>query len=702
MQEATDILGPDGPIARALGGDFESRHEQGRMAQGVAQAMEDRSHLVVEAGTGVGKSFAYLVPAILRCLRKGERVVVATNTISLQEQLVEKDIPLLRRVLGEEATEGLTIEGRSPTLRVALVKGRGNYLSVRRLKLASQRQDKILADRAARESLHAIEDWAYATTDGTLSTLPPLARMGVWDKVQSDSGNCMGRRCPTYEQCFYQRARREMEQANLLICNHALFFSDLALRGQEAGFLPAYDHVILDEAHNVEDVASEHFGLSLAEGRVVHLLNTLYQSRSGKGYLAQLGLLSGDAGSVERAIALVEQAHDASRAFFEEVGDLVSRPREESAWHRPEAGSVRINDEGAVTNVLTPVMRELSLRLKGLKEAAKVDADRYELNAFAIRAEMIAQEAQTLVSRGLGGYVYWAEVGGEESAFRGSRKVTLACSPIEVAPLLKERLFSKEFSVVLTSATLSTRRVSAGESTESSETAFAHTLARLGCEGARTLQLGSPFDFASQMEFYIDPCDVDGPQGQGRGGGRGYAQALSERILKHVKATQGGAFVLFTSFASLNAVAAELAGPLAALGMPLLAQGRDGSRAQILARFRENESSVLLGASSFWQGVDVRGRGLRNVIITKLPFDPPDRPITQARHELMESRGQNPFNEDSLPRAIIRFKQGLGRLIRSKSDRGRVVVLDGRLLTARYAKRFLAALPDGVEIIREA
>lgn len=694
-----ELLGPGGPIARALGGDFESRPEQAKMADAVARALEDRAHLLVEAGTGVGKSFAYLVPAILQCLRRGERVVVATNTIALQEQLVAKDIPLLRAVLGGDAPEGVTIEGKPADLRVALVKGRGNYLSVRRLKLASQRQDKLLADPAARESLHAIEDWAYTTNDGTLSTLPPISRMGVWDKVQSDAGNCMGRRCPTYEQCFYQRARREMERANLLICNHALFFSDLALRGQEAGFLPEYDHVILDEAHNVEDVAAEHFGLNISEGRLAHLLSTLHQPRSGKGYLPQLSLLTGGAAPIERALALVDQAQAAMHDFFDDVARQARGDRDEGAWIHGEAGSSRLREPGLVSNVLTPVMRELSLRLKSLKEEVKNDADRYELNAYAIRAEMIAHEAEVLVGQTLAGHVYWAESGGGEGSFRGSRRVALACSPIEVAPLLKERLFSRPCGVVLTSATLSTRRVKADESRESGETAFAHTLERLGCEGASTLQLGSPFDFASQMEFIVDPCDADDSRGRGSSGS--YARSMARKILHHVEATRGGAFVLFTSFATLNAVASELAGPLAAGGMPLLTQGRDGSRASILSRFRENESSVLLGAASFWQGVDVRGRTLRNVIITKLPFDPPDRPITQARHELMESRGQSPFAEDSLPRAIIRFKQGIGRLIRSKTDRGRVVVLDGRLLTARYARRFLAALPDGVVVRTE-
>lgn len=674
------------------------------MAEAVAAAMEAKSHLLVEAGTGVGKSYAYLVPAMLRAL-KGERVVIATNTISLQEQLVEKDIPLLTELVSALATPRDEVDrdpdAAPPGIHAVLVKGRGNYVSIRRLKLASERQDRLLGDPAARRSLHVIEDWAMTTTDGTLSSLPPLERGGVWDKVQSDTGNCMGRRCPTYEQCFYQRARADLDRANLLICNHALFFSDLALRSQEVGFLPEYHHVILDEAHHVEDVAAEHFGVSLAEGRVAHLLTTLHHARTGKGYLSHLPLLAGEPDAVSRAIRLVDHAAGASRVFFDGLQNVIAReagaaPSGPSWTHSRAPGadtSLRLRKPGELNNVLTPAMRELSLRLKSLREAVKNEPDRYELNSYAQRAEMIASDAEVLVSQTLTGCAYWGEVarGTDESRPR----VTLACAPVEVAPILKERLFRQPHSVILTSATLATRTAKETETTEAAETAFAHVLSRLGGEGAKTLQLGSPFDYANQVRFIIDPPTA-APDDEGDA--RGALTPLSRTILKHVRETRGGAFVLFTSFSQLNRSAAELAGPLATLGLPLLAQGRDGSRTQILQRFRENGTSVLFGAASFWQGVDVRGNALRNVIITKLPFDPPDRPLTQARYEVIESRGGNSFMEDSLPRAVIKFKQGFGRLIRSRTDSGRVVVLDERVLTARYGRLFLAALPKGIRI----
>lgn len=692
QDEVRQILAADGPIARALGDAYEPRPEQIEMAAAVAQALEQRSHLLVEAGTGVGKSFAYLVPAALRCVERGETVVIATNTISLQEQLVTKDVPLIQHALGLDEPD----PDSPPALRPVLVKGRGNYLSIRRLKLASQRQDKLFGEAAARRSLHVIEDWAYDTPDGTLSTLPPIERMGVWDRVQSDSGNCMGRKCPHHAECFYQNARRAMDGANLLICNHALFFSDLALRAREVGFLPRYHHVILDEAHNVEDVAAEHFGISLTEGRVNHLLTTLHHQKTNRGYLSQLQLATGDIEPVERAIRLVRAAQGACRDFFESLARL---------HDSPEISNGRIRHEGAVPNPLTPAMNDLGVRLRSLKDQAQNDADRFELNAYAERASDIADAAEALVEQTAPGFCYWVEITGRDDHTRRARgeRVRLACSPVEVAPLLRARLFDAEHSVVLTSATLATRTAPKDEPSERAETAFAHAMSRLGCEGARTLQLGSPFDHAAQVEVFVDrsmPNPVWSPGGGRSRGEDAYTRELVARILDHVSATEGGAFVLFTSFSQLYKAADALAGPLESLGYPMLVQGRAGSRSQILEEFRNATNAVLLGAASFWQGVDVRGQTLRNVIITRLPFDPPGRPLTEARLERIQERGGDPFREDSLPRAVIRFKQGFGRLIRSHADRGRVVVLDPRVMTKSYGKLFLAALPAGVRLIQ--
>jgi ATP-dependent DNA helicase DinG len=673
--DVAQFLGADGPIARRLEG-YESRPQQIDMARAVETSLDTRGRLFVEAGTGVGKSFAYLVPAIKRIIAHDERIVVATNTISLQEQLIEKDIPLLSAVAPDEFT-------------AVLVKGRGNYVSLRRLKLASERQDRLFADDAARHSLHAVEDWASTTRDGTLATLPQLDRPEVWDAVQSDTHNCMGKKCPTYKTCFYQAARRRMEHGDLLICNHAIFFADLALRAQGVAMLPPYDHVILDEAHGVEDVAADHFGLSLGESRVRHLLRVLYRPQRASGFLASMKTKDEGASLVDAAIDRVRDAEQAADRFFDDL----------RAWHARAGGAEgRIDRAGVVADSLSPAFAALADSLRLLRKKAATEADEYELNSYAERAAIVAHEADALIKQTMADCVYWLEQSETRAARHGPPRLSLRAAPIEIAPLMDEHLFSKEIGVVLTSATLSTAR---GD--------FSHVQARLGGAGsapsagagggnsggggggAATLQLGSPFDHARQVTFIVDrsmpePSDP------------GYLDALEPRILRHVRETDGGAFVLFTSFAALDAIARRLAPALEAEGHLVLVHGRHGPRTTLLKRFRESGRAVLFGTSSFWQGVDVRGRALRNVVITRLPFDVPDRPLIKARLERIRERGGNPFIEDQVPRAVIRFKQGFGRLIRSAADTGRVVVLDPRIVTKPYGRMFLDALPEGVEV----
>ncbi len=778
MRDLVDqILSSDGPIARSLRADasaksdarasgYESRPQQVAMARAVWDCFDahagaagslPRRTLMVEAGTGVGKSFAYLIPAILRIVLRGEKAVISTHTISLQEQLMEKDVPLLVAALEPWLKEKFP-DRKLHALRPVLVKGRSNYLSIRRLQLASERADALLTDMEARAQLERIEKWALDTRDGTLATLPQLTRPEVWTHVQSDTDNCMGRKCPHHEACFYQEARRRAETGNLLVCNHALFFADLALRslgaglaseigedqtgngptsGGQFGILPPHHHVVLDEAHTVEDVASEHLGLSLTEGRINHLLRTLYEPRRRKGFLGQLAsspLANREPEAIQRAINLTLQAGDASRLFFEHWERLVESGR---------APQGRVMGPRQVENSLSPAMADLALRLKGLRELVRTEADKFELNAYARRAEGIALAAKHYIEQEIPDSVYWVELGPPRHASRhGRRRIELACAPIEVGPILRDRLFDGSRSIILTSATLATRAATPDEHPERAETAFAHAMTRLGCEPERTLamQLGSPFDFAKQATLYIEG-GVDSPtptRASPRAGGKGspsistfdefsqvpreesasawpttnaesqmpnaasYESSLADAILRHVDETDGGAFVLFTSFKVLDAVARLLESPLGDRSMPLLTQieGGAGGRGHMLRAFRENRRSVLFGAASFWQGVDVRGDALRCVIITKLPFDPPDRPLTQARLERIKARGGNPFMEESLPRAVIRFKQGFGRLIRSQTDTGRVVVLDSRIVTARYGRIFLEALPKGVKVVR--
>ena len=658
LPPVANLLAPDGPIARRLHG-FEARPQQIEMASAVEQALKGGERLFVEAGTGTGKSFAYLLPAIARLLeRREEKIVICTHTISLQEQLMDKDLPLLRAVVPDEFT-------------AVLVKGRANYLSKRRLRLAVERETRLLADDTERHSLQQIEKWAASTDDGTLATLPQLKRPSVWDHVQSESGNCLGRRCPTHDECFYQSARRRMENADLLVCNHALFFSDLALRMRGAGFLPPYRHVILDEAHTVEDVAAEHFGLRVSEGRVRHLLRMLLSERTNRGVLASLATTADGDPALRDALSARQRTETAANAFFDDL----------HAWRSiPAHGSGRMVGPEVVDNPLTPAMKELASTLKLLRAKSTNETEEMELGSLAARATEVAESASMLMEQAIGGCVYWVDAMRARRGRRDRGSVTVACAAVDVGPILREQLFAREGSVICTSATLAT-----------GPDDFSLVTERLGAEAPITLQVGSPFDFVRQMRVFVDPHMPEPRDAE-------YQDRLADRIVEQVRATDGGAFVLFTSNAAMSAAAERARPGLEAAGHQVLVQNETGPRSLVLQRFRDDDRAVLFGVTSFWQGVDVRGQGLRNVIITRLPFDVPDRPIVQARHEMIEERGGRPFFEDQVPRAVIRFKQGVGRLIRSSEDTGRVVVLDPRIVTKGYGRSFQAALPEGVEI----
>ena len=681
------------------------------MARAVEKAIRTETHLAVEAGTGVGKSFAYLVPAILYAVKeqlnaekrdknkaaqkadknvvpdidsvnasldelaeiektrtKGvSRVVVSTHTISLQEQLIAKDIPFLNAILPYEFS-------------AVLVKGRSNYVCLRRLENAAKRTMTLFADEDIDE-LVRINLWAKSTTDGSLADISPQPRSDVWDDVCCEMGNCPGKGCPFEKACFYQQARRRIANAQLIIVNHAILFSDLAVRRQGGNILPVYDALVFDEAHTMEQAAADHLGLTVTQGQIDYLLNKLYNDRKGRGLL----ILAAHDPSLEAVFECRMKAAN----LFEDIGQWLNE--------RP-GGNGRVHEPNIVPETFVNSLRRLSNSLRDCIDKIDDKELRQEVNAARNRINTLGLAVTTWLNQSDDSLVYWIE---QTTNARGRSRILLEAAPVNVGPILREHLFNVVPSVTMTSATLSTgnqrqnleqfgtRETTGNPSTGEHGGPFLFFKSRVGLTDVQTEMIGSPFDYKNQATLVMvkGMLSPDAPE-------REHQQQLHRMLQRYIAETDGHAFVLFTSYSQLKKSAAALTPWLASREMPLLAQGEGMPRSQMIAQFREKPRSVLLGTDSFWQGVDVPGDALQNVIITKLPFLVPSQPLVEARLEVIENSGGNPFRDFQLPHAILKFKQGFGRLIRTKTDHGIVVVLDPRVHMKHYGRQFLAALPD--------
>ncbi len=642
VEACEEVFAEDGTLAesaRQEGRLYEYRPQQRAMARGVAEALRDGENLCVEAPTGVGKSFAYLVPLIYRAQTARRPAVVSTETITLQEQLIERDLPLLKKILGIE-------------FKAVLAKGRRNYLCRRRFSLLSgAERDALLPTPSLVTELARLEKSLDSgeengTRDGFDFSIDPT----VWSMVCSEIGNCAGNKCPFFRNCFYYRARREWEDADIIVANHALLFTDLAMRQEGGGgLLPDYGALLIDEAHTLESNAAEHLGIHLSRFAVVGELQRLYNPDSARGLLMR----SGSAFPELRNLAAT--ARDEAYAFFTPYENWLSR-KNESACRLPE--------DAEFPNSLTPALLKLA---SGLSEAAEEEEDaafKTELGAHLERCRSFVDGIDAITRRTLPEAVYYAEF--DHSA------VTLHASPLNIAELLRPLLFAQDFPVILCSATLAVRK------------SFDYFISRTGFDG-RTLLLDSPFS-SDQAVLYI-PRDMPDPSGEG------FNAALAEEIFHYVEMSQGRAFVLFTNYQSLRYCAAALRTRFELRNWRLLVQGEDMHRGQLIRAFREDVSSVLFGTDSFWTGVDVPGEALSNVIITKLPFAQYGHPLIAAREERIRMAGKSPFAEYSLPEAVLKFRQGVGRLIRNRSDRGMVVVLDRRIIAKSYGRVFLESIP---------
>ena len=688
-EEVATLLGPDGALADAHP-NYEVRPSQGVMAADVARILDGGSVGLLEAGTGTGKSLAYLIPAAMWALRGKRRVVISTRTINLQEQHLVKDLPIVSGILGGE-------------VKTALIKGRGNYLCLRKRDLLDTDTGEVLLEFEDVTEVRQLLQWSRATADGSLSDLSFVPRDANWNLLKAESDSCLRARCPHFSACFFYRSRIEAASAQVLLANHHILFADLALRGsghEAAAIMPRYDAVIIDEAHNIEDVAASYFDASIGRWSLLgHLGRLVSRRKADRGLipflvskLAATRSLSGERRSdlADLCSAVMTEVQttrgQVDRIFEEMAAQTVSwlgggRNGAESRWRVPLA---RRNEEpwrnmdrllgeleGALNGVSKP-LRRLNRRLRNLVDDGIEDliGPWGDIGAVVSRIDAGIDFIGRVREGEVEGEVFWLET----RARRGRRSVNFHLTPLQVADILENTLFAGGDPVVMTSATLTV-----GGSFDFLREKFG--IHRLGEREIVEETYPTPFDMAGQMHLALLD-DIPDP------GGQGHVLRLSETVARLVSASGGGALVLFTTYRTLDSVFERCSGDLEGQGIQVIRQG-EAPRTALMDRFRSDPDMTLFATDSFWEGVDVVGQALRQVIIARLPFPVPTDPVVEARGEALIREGRDPFMEDSVPRAVLRLRQGVGRLIRHRDDRGYAVICDPRILRRAYGRVFV-------------
>ena len=631
-KQVENYLGQEGILSFNLEG-FEFRRQQMDMAVAVEEAFGRANHLIVEAGTGTGKSLAYLIPAILWAVENNKRVVISTYTKTLQHQILNHDIPFLRDKLGIE-------------FRYALCMGNENYLSLRRLKRSAQAGLFTQADEE--NQWEGIFNWAGETETGFRSDLPFEVLPQVWEEVGRQKDLCLGKNCETHSSCFYFKARKKWFGAHLLIVNHHLFFANIANAG---AVLPAFDAVVFDEAQNLEETATQFLGLEISNSSLIYFLDRLHNPRTKRGLLTRI-----DHDSVPHLYKLVMAARQAADVFFNQLLEEYGKNNRVLRFYKPPA----------LDNVLYVPLEILREALKSLEGGLGSEEDKVDVSSASERCFEFNNALSAILNQHMRGYVYWLEIVPRKRFHR----FVLRGVPIHVAEELHAQVFDKIDRIVMTSATLTTSK------------GFEFIKERIGYKPDEELFLDAPFDYNNQALLYI-PDDLPEPGGDAEI----YVKGIADRCRELVEACDGRTFILFTSYALLNQVYERLDG----LQFPLIRQG-EMPTIQMIKKFKQ-EPSVIFGTNSFWQGVDIPGDALQSVIITKLPFDVPKEPLTEARIEELRRQHIEPFKHYQIPRAIIQLKQGFGRLIRKKTDKGVVSILDSRMRRRGYGKQFIESLP---------